>query len=461
MDMINVIFTLTLVFLVSTFLSVIVRIDRESTLGSFEFTYDPLDQVLASAFSPAQGVNLGPLVDRTWTYDVGGSRLTDSLLTGSAQVIANALVADSAYDYWRDPDGLGQVAQKRSKSSTMADVIGYRVDGKNTRFLRFDDQNQNGVLDGTETATVEATYYYDALGRRIAKRILQNGSPTFTQSHVHWLDQDKILLGKAGDDELTVYLDGDGPDEHYAQIRQSGDKLMYVTDHLGSVLNGEYAKEKRTMGVFGEYLGTNAVPLSSSTEPVTYGFTGRQYDAESGQYYYRARMYDPGTGRFLTKDPIGFEGGDTNLYRYVGNSPLSYVDPFGLAPGDMYSTPQAAAEAAGRDYGGVSTSISAEFGGQVYFQSPSGTYSYMPPKIGEPGAGTVNPGPRTSGTVGPYHTHYPGLEYSHTISPMDKGYANVNAVPVYLTTPDGRNMWFDPGSQNVINGLPAGGVCAR
>ena len=41
--------------------------------------------------------------------------------------------------------------------------------------------------------------------------------------------------------------------------------------------------------------------------------------------------YNPETGRFLSADPIGFRGGDFNLHRYVGNNPLNYVDPFGLA----------------------------------------------------------------------------------------------------------------------------------
>jgi hypothetical protein len=46
--------------------------------------------------------------------------------------------------------------------------------------------------------------------------------------------------------------------------------------------------------------------------------------------YYRARYYDPGVGRFISEDPIGFDGGDPNLYRYVGNSPINFTDPSGL-----------------------------------------------------------------------------------------------------------------------------------
>lgn len=59
--------------------------------------------------------------------------------------------------------------------------------------------------------------------------------------------------------------------------------------------------------------------------------TRREFDSESGFYYYRARYYDPNVGRFLSEDPIGRFGG-TNFYRYVRNSPLKLIDPFGYGP---------------------------------------------------------------------------------------------------------------------------------
>jgi RHS repeat-associated protein len=61
-----------------------------------------------------------------------------------------------------------------------------------------------------------------------------------------------------------------------------------------------------------------------------YAFTGREWDAETGLYYYRARYYDPKIGRFLSEDPIGFMGG-ANFYAYVEGNPLTLVDPFGLS----------------------------------------------------------------------------------------------------------------------------------
>jgi len=51
-----------------------------------------------------------------------------------------------------------------------------------------------------------------------------------------------------------------------------------------------------------------------------YSFTGREYDVETGLHYYRARYLDPNSGRFISKDPLGFEAGDPVLYGYVGNN---------------------------------------------------------------------------------------------------------------------------------------------
>jgi RHS repeat-associated protein len=51
----------------------------------------------------------------------------------------------------------------------------------------------------------------------------------------------------------------------------------------------------------------------------------------NGFYYMRARYYDPSVGRFISEDPIGFDGGDVNLMAYVQNNPVSFADPSGLS----------------------------------------------------------------------------------------------------------------------------------
>jgi RHS repeat-associated protein len=60
-----------------------------------------------------------------------------------------------------------------------------------------------------------------------------------------------------------------------------------------------------------------------------YTYTGREWDKEIGLYYYRARYYDPLEGRFISKDPAGFDGG-INLYGYTSNNPINFADPSGL-----------------------------------------------------------------------------------------------------------------------------------
>jgi RHS repeat-associated protein len=63
--------------------------------------------------------------------------------------------------------------------------------------------------------------------------------------------------------------------------------------------------------------------------PPEFGFAGMQYHAGSGLYLTLFRVYDPRTGRWLSRDPIEEEGG-FNLYGYVGGDPINYIDPLGL-----------------------------------------------------------------------------------------------------------------------------------
>ncbi len=63
-----------------------------------------------------------------------------------------------------------------------------------------------------------------------------------------------------------------------------------------------------------------------------FGFAGGLYDLDTGLVHFGARDYDPAQGRWLSRDPAGFSGGDANLYVYVLNDPVNLVDPFGPCP---------------------------------------------------------------------------------------------------------------------------------
>lgn len=62
-----------------------------------------------------------------------------------------------------------------------------------------------------------------------------------------------------------------------------------------------------------------------------FGFAGGLHDRDTGFVRFGARDYDPSIGKWTAKDPIDFAGGDANLFNYVGNNPVNWIDPLGLA----------------------------------------------------------------------------------------------------------------------------------
>ena len=75
-----------------------------------------------------------------------------------------------------------------------------------------------------------------------------------------------------------------------------------------------------------------------------FAYTGREWESAAGLYYYRARFYDAAAGRFISQDLIGFNGGDANLYRYVGNAATQLMDPTGLTAAVESAQQQSARE---------------------------------------------------------------------------------------------------------------------
>ena len=110
----------------------------------------------------------------------------------------------------------------------------------------------------------------------------------------------------------------------------TGTRLWMLADNLGSVRDVASDAGVVLNHVIYNAFGAPASQTDWNYNP-RYAFAGREFDTETFQYYNRARYYDMYAGRFLSQDPIGFAGGDDNLYRYAPmrrrSTPTPQVSP--------------------------------------------------------------------------------------------------------------------------------------
>ena len=105
--------------------------------------------------------------------------------------------------------------------------------------------------------------------------------------------------------------------------------IAEITDFEGTVVQS-YVYDAFGKVTIYDKDGNEITPSSANYLETPYAFTGRELDPETGLYFYRARYYDPNSGRFISEDPIGISGGDFNFYKYSVNNPANRIDPFGL-----------------------------------------------------------------------------------------------------------------------------------
>jgi RHS repeat-associated protein len=168
-------------------------------------------------------------------------------------------------------------------------------------------------------------YFYDMYNRRIGKTVGGEHLAIVYDGPHAWLDANQ-------DGDVTQrYLYGPAYDGILARQDAAANLDWYLRDSQGSVRllvadSGAILNEI-TYSAYGEIL--------AQTNPAAadrFLYTGREFDLETGMYYYRARYYDPSIGRFIMQDPLGIASNDGNFYRYVFNSPTNLSDPSGLSP---------------------------------------------------------------------------------------------------------------------------------
>ena len=143
---------------------------------------------------------------------------------------------------------------------------------------------------------------------------------------IYAYDGDNVIeeLDGAGN-LLARYTQGAGMDEPLAMYPGLTTSYFHA-DGLGSITSLTDGVGQVAASYVYDSFGKLTASAGAVTNPFQY--TGREFDSETGLYYYRARYYDPVTGRFLSEDPIRFLGG-ADFYVYVGNAPTRYRDPFG------------------------------------------------------------------------------------------------------------------------------------
>jgi RHS repeat-associated protein len=263
------------------------------------YAYDSTNQLT--------GADHSSQTDEAYQYDANGNRINAGYQTG----INNQLLSDGQFSYEYDKEG------NRTKRTEIAT-------GKVTEYV-WDYRNRlTGVLlkDAGGNVVKSIGYTYDSHNQRIGKVI--NG--VVVERYV--VDRDQIALVFDGQGNQTHrYLYGTGVDQVLADETSNG-VTWALADHQGTVK--DLLDGNGTIISHIAYDSFGRVISNTGNIDFRYGYTGREADAETGLDYYRARYYDAFAGKFISEDPLSFDGGDSNLTRYVWNNPINFIDPVGL-----------------------------------------------------------------------------------------------------------------------------------
>jgi RHS repeat-associated protein len=320
------------------------------------YLYDKASRLTTLTHVNAAGTELAKF---TYSYDKVGNRKQCNELGGD--------IVTWTYD------GIYQLQREKRNGASAYDIthtydeVGNRLtmnsSGTITTYAACDAANQ---LTTSQTGAVVTTYTYDANGNLQ----LENTAGTLT-THT-WDDENRLTQVAKTGMTINVYtFNGDGKrvkivdstgtrkllwdlenillesdTSDVAQViytlepagygnlisqRRSTTTSFFLFDALGSTRKLTSSAAAVTDSYdFKAYGDTNATSGSTVNVFKWVGELGYYLDVDRLAYYLRARPYSPKLARFLAEDPLGFGGGDWNLYRYVGNAPISGTDPEGL-----------------------------------------------------------------------------------------------------------------------------------
>ena len=326
--------------------NIVYRAANGSEIARFDYTRDSLGRISGRAVSFSSsilgctnGVN-SPLVttyryddldrladesdsngsSRTYSYDLADNRVRK---TGSASGTVDytlglgdriATYTGGAYEY--NPAGC---------VTNISEAAGFPNE-PHSRALAWNAQYQ--LLSVATNGAVAESYTWDPLGRRAS-----TSTSVGTIRHVYDGNQCIADLDESGsvirsyvwgpgiDNLLSVAVaDGNGQFNVYYALTDHQNTVHGFVDDTGSLV------ARYVYDAWGNILECAVVVPSLADS--RYLFQGREYSWATRLYNFRSRWYDPITGRWLSKDPIGLAGG-INLYAFCGNDPINHVDPLG------------------------------------------------------------------------------------------------------------------------------------
>lgn len=292
-----------------------------SALMDYGYTHDKMDNVLSKATEHGDyaysydeiyqltGADNPGTQDEAYTYDGAGNRMTSADIQGTWTYNQNNELigyADISFEY----DANGNMI-KRIQGS---EEVNYLYDVEN-RLIRV----ENGA------GAVIAHYYYDPFGRRLWKDV------SGMRTHFFYSEEGLIAEHDAAGIQIRAY--GYRPGSLWTTdplfMKQGSAYYFYHNDYLGTPqqmtdMSGAVVWSARYSS-FGQTLVDGSSSVTNNLR-----FPGQYYDGETSLHYNFHRFYDPEVGRYLRIDPVGFNSGDMNLYRYCLNDPIVRMDPLGL-----------------------------------------------------------------------------------------------------------------------------------
>jgi len=258
-----------------------------------------------------------------YDYDFNGNRV---IANGSNYTTStnNELTSDGVWSYTYDDEG-NRISKQNSTHREL-----YTWDYRN-RLTSVTKQTYNAETGTWENVQI-VEYAYDYNNVWIRKVLDSNGDGT--------ADSKSIFIPE--NYQTVAQIDNGAVSHHYLWTPNQQDKLLAdvttedilwaLTDHLGSIRDvvGTTTNTHIIYDAYGNIISCKNSEGETISNPILFGYTGKPFDTDTQLQNNINRWYDASIGRWLSQDPIGFEGNDTNLYRYCSNKSIIICDNFGL-----------------------------------------------------------------------------------------------------------------------------------